>query len=150
MGFINSNLSYEDHVEERKFGPVLVITEENISKINIIPCEPVLSKEWTGTTMYRLTMDIEIFGELIPKHYVSDGASVPRLFWSLYPPVGRYMLAALIHDWKLDNQHGWGESNAVFDKAMAAIGIKASRHFAILNAVRLNGWVKSTFYGEPA
>lgn len=34
----------------------------------------------------------------IDEGYLTDGASVPRLFWSLVPPMGRYAAAAVIHD----------------------------------------------------
>lgn len=30
--------------------------------------------------------------------YRSDGASVPQLFWNLYPPFGEYLEAAIVHD----------------------------------------------------
>lgn len=38
--------------------------------------------------------------DTIPKGYETDGASIPRLFWSLYPPFkSEYFSAALIHDY---------------------------------------------------
>jgi hypothetical protein len=35
----------------------------------------------------------------IPFGFVSDGASVPKALWNLYPPFGEYLEAAVIHDW---------------------------------------------------
>lgn len=35
----------------------------------------------------------------IPKGYLTDGASVPRLFWSLLPPWGKYGQAVVVHDY---------------------------------------------------
>jgi len=35
----------------------------------------------------------------IPKGFESDRASVPRIFWNLIPPLGKYSIAALIHDY---------------------------------------------------
>jgi len=35
----------------------------------------------------------------VPFGFPSDGASVPRFLWNLYPPFGRYLEAAVIHDW---------------------------------------------------
>lgn len=35
----------------------------------------------------------------IPDGFSTDLASVPRLFWSLLPPDGRYEDAAVLHDW---------------------------------------------------
>lgn len=37
---------------------------------------------------------------IIKKGFKTDGASIPRLFWSLYPPYrSEYFTAALIHDY---------------------------------------------------
>jgi hypothetical protein len=35
----------------------------------------------------------------IPKGFKTDFASVPRLFWNLFPPYGRYGKAAVLHDY---------------------------------------------------
>jgi len=35
----------------------------------------------------------------VPKGFVTDLASVPSMFWSKYPPVGRYAYAAIVHDY---------------------------------------------------
>ena len=35
----------------------------------------------------------------VPKGFVTDLASVPRIFWSKYPPIGRYAYAAVVHDY---------------------------------------------------
>ena len=34
----------------------------------------------------------------VPTGFVSDGASVPQIFWSRYPPFGQYLEAAIVHD----------------------------------------------------
>ncbi|MFJ7315472.1 DUF1353 domain-containing protein [Pseudomonas sp. NPDC098747] len=34
----------------------------------------------------------------VPAGYLTDGASVPRIFWSLIPPWGAYGQAAVVHD----------------------------------------------------
>lgn len=34
----------------------------------------------------------------IPAGYLTDGASVPRLLWSIIPPWGRYGQAVVVHD----------------------------------------------------
>ncbi|MGT3245452.1 DUF1353 domain-containing protein, partial [Yersinia enterocolitica] len=39
----------------------------------------------------------------VPTGYVTDLASVPRVFWALFPPHGRYAKAAIIHDYLYDN-----------------------------------------------
>lgn len=39
----------------------------------------------------------------VPAGYLTDGASVPRMFWSLIPPWGEYGQAAILHDWLCEN-----------------------------------------------
>lgn len=35
----------------------------------------------------------------IPKGYLTDGASVPHVFWNIAPPMGRYLQSTIVHDW---------------------------------------------------
>lgn len=125
-----------------------VVTEENIDRVRRIPVDVLLPKKWTSSAEYILRIDFIILGHAIPKGYVSDGASVPRPFWPLYPPVDRYLLAAFLHDWRLDKNHGWKESNKSFKDTQTLIGIKGDRKFITTTAVKLNGWFRSTFLGE--
>ena len=53
---------------------------------------------------WELTEDIE--GTLsngvsfkIPKGFRTDGSSSPRWLWSLFPPIGKFFLAAIVHDY---------------------------------------------------
>lgn len=39
------------------------------------------------------------FRIVVPTYFRTDMASIPRIFWSIYPPTGRYQRAAIIHDW---------------------------------------------------
>jgi len=36
---------------------------------------------------------------IVPLGFISDGASVPRWFWSIFPPFGKYLEAAVAHDY---------------------------------------------------
>lgn len=40
----------------------------------------------------------------IPKGFISDGASVPRLLWAIFPPFHRYTESAIIHDFLYKTQ----------------------------------------------
>lgn len=35
----------------------------------------------------------------VPKGMITDGATVPRIFWSLFPPYYKYFPAAIVHDY---------------------------------------------------
>jgi len=50
----------------------------------------------------------------IPEAFNWDLSSVPRIFWSLLPPDGDFIIAALIHDWLYVNKDEaieWFEGN---------------------------------------
>lgn len=50
-----------------------------------------LASEWSvGTPLGFFT---------VPAGLIIDGASVPRLFWSLFPPDGLYRAGTTLHDW---------------------------------------------------
>lgn len=40
---------------------------------------------------------------LVPKGYITDLTTVPRIFWVLFPPHGNYAKAAIIHDYLYSN-----------------------------------------------
>ncbi len=79
----------------------------------------------------------------------TDYASVPRIFWSIYPPDGTYTEAAVIHDALYFYQTAGlnrpaikrGEADAVFLEAMTALGVPWLRRRIIYAAVRAGGWV---------
>lgn len=80
----------------------------------------------------------------------TDYASVPRLFWSLYPPDGSYTPAAVIHDALYFYQCApagnprWitrAEADRVFLEAMTALGVPALRRRLLYTAVRAGGWL---------
>ena len=47
-----------------------------------------------------LSVNLDIIKFIIPKGYTTDGASVPRIFWSIYPPYKpEWLTACVIHDY---------------------------------------------------
>jgi hypothetical protein len=70
----------------------------------------------------------------IPDGFATDLASVPRFFWSLLPPDGRYEKAAVLHDWlctELARARAGGppapatgrDTDALFRRVMAEGGV---------------------------
>ena len=62
-----------------------------------------------GGRRWRIERDFTFYSEglynitiTVPSGFVTDGASVPRVFWSLLPQWGKYSRAAVIHDFLLD------------------------------------------------
>jgi len=59
---------------------------------------------------FKLTKDVPVqlsTGQslFIPAGYITDFASVPRIFWAVVMPVGRHNLAVLVHDYLIDQEY---------------------------------------------
>ena len=77
---------------------------------------------------------------LVPEGFISDGASVPRCLWSIYPPFGKYLEAAVVHDWFCVNHEVDSVTAAnVFREAMQVCGVNIWRRNKMYWAVRLGG-----------
>lgn len=75
-----------------------------------------------------------------PSGFVTDFASVPRAFWSLFRPDGNYAYAAVLHDylyWQQDRPKA--EADAVFRSAMTDLKILDWQSTILYRAVDLFG-----------
>ncbi|RVV99691.1 DUF1353 domain-containing protein [Mesobaculum littorinae] len=76
----------------------------------------------------------------VPIGYVFD-VSVPRgLRWIVRPDDPRYLKAAALHDWLLDDNWHRVTAGAVFNEALAADGVGGLRRLAMWLAVSLWKW----------
>lgn len=81
----------------------------------------------------------------IPVGYLTDGASVPRIFWNVIPPWGRWGQAAIVHDYlceylKIKTTEGEKsitrkECDDIFLEAMLVIGVPPYKAKMIHGAV---------------
>ena len=77
----------------------------------------------------------------VPKGFVTDGASVPRVLWNIFPPWGEYARAAVVHDWLYHRQIvSRKRSDKIFLEAMADIGCPRRVRYTMWSGVRLGGW----------
>lgn len=80
-----------------------------------------------------------------PAGFESDGASVPRAFWSRYPPFGAYLKAAVIHDVlcvqgaKGECKYSSVEAAAIFKEAIRVCGVGKFKAWKMWFAVRWFG-----------
>ena len=65
----------------------------------------------------------------VPQGYITDGASIPRLFWFLYPPnQPEHLAPAVVHDYLTDialekkDYNLFVESDKVFKEMLKAYG----------------------------
>ena len=54
---------------------------------------------WTPI-LFSVELDIGQTATIrVPRGFVTDLASTPRIFWSAYPPFGKYLAASVLHDY---------------------------------------------------
>nr|EEJ7375805.1 DUF1353 domain-containing protein [Salmonella enterica subsp. enterica] len=76
----------------------------------------------------------------VPAGFITDLASVPRIFWTLLPPDGKYAKAAIIHDYLYDNAlRTKKEADRIFLDGMTVLGVPEWKRTIMYYAVRLFG-----------
>ncbi|WP_271519133.1 DUF1353 domain-containing protein [Bradyrhizobium sp. CCBAU 53380] len=76
----------------------------------------------------------------VPTGFVTDFASIPRVFWSALPPDGQYTYPAIVHDYLYWSQAGSREdADSILKFGMEDFGIGAPTVTAIYEAVRAFG-----------
>ncbi|WP_052362279.1 DUF1353 domain-containing protein [Geminisphaera colitermitum] len=81
----------------------------------------------------------------------TDLASIPRVFWRVFPPAGKYTAAAVIHDllywYQATEKHNTPEihimrkqADAVFLEAMDDLGVNWLTRHTIHRSVRIGGF----------
>lgn len=86
----------------------------------------------------------------VPKGFKTDGASIPRLFWSIYPPYrSEYFSACVIHDFlceKAKSKADYMLANEVLKEAMQTLGINKFKIFVFFHSCNLfhkiKCWIK--------
>lgn len=76
----------------------------------------------------------------VPEGFVSDLASVPRIFWQVLKPEGRHAYAAVVHDylyWEQDRSRD--EADLIFKIAMEDSNVSARTVAILYHAVRRRG-----------
>lgn len=87
---------------------------------------------------------------IIEKGFTTDLASVPRIFWPVIPPFGRYARAAVLHDYLL--QENWVSietANEMFFEALDVLNTNKTTGFLIKTGVRGYFLFKQLLYKLP-
>ncbi len=105
--------------------------------VNVYFDRPEMPFETIEPIVYRNTITtVEI-----PAKFRLDFASVPRLLWWIYPRVGRYVRAALVHDALYrEGLVGRIQADALFLTIMKADQVPAWQRWPMYGAVRCFGW----------
>lgn len=89
---------------------------------------------------------------IVPKGFITDFASIPRVFWNIYPPTGIYMPAALLHDFyyacELKSPLPYAKDmdprywcDCLFYDVMKDCGCNWFTRYTMYRAVRDWGWI---------
>ena len=112
---------------------VEIFVENGISKIKTLVEIPFIFQGQTFT---------------VPKGFVSDGASIPQMFWGLIAPCidGRTIRAAIIHDWLYSTELlSRKQADEIFLQFMLEDGFSAWKAYVCYYAVRIFG---GSHYGK--
>jgi hypothetical protein len=80
---------------------------------------------------------------IVPEGFITDGASIPKVFWSILAPFGDYFAAAVIHDYLYNKEcplYNRKEADLIFKEAMFNIGVPWYRRDIVYQAVNTFGW----------
>lgn len=105
---------------------------------------PLKVAEEGDGTVWRLLdpLTVEVGSEVwqVPAGFRTDFASIPRVFRSLVPVLGRQNRASVLHDYLYKNRlrtRSWADG--VFLHAMACTGVRWLKRHTMYAAVRLGG-----------
>ena len=76
----------------------------------------------------------------VPRGFVTDLASTPRRFWALYPPFGKYLSAAILHDYLYWTQICDRDmSDNIFYQTMKSSGVDPATQAIFLMVLKSQG-----------
>lgn len=79
---------------------------------------------------------------VVPRDFVTDLASIPRVLYSVIPVNGRHRSASILHDWLYETQpFPRAVCDRLFLNAMADSGVRFSQRWAMYLGVRVGGWL---------
>ena len=94
---------------------------------------------------FELVEDYRYGDVIVPKGYKTNGANVPRLFWSIFPPNSpEYLSAVLAHDYLCDKGF-YKLADETLKEMMSELGVAKWKIYCFYYACRV--WHKLR-YGE--
>lgn len=94
----------------------------------------------------------------VPVGFITDFASIPRAFWSILPPTGRYGKAAVIHDFLYNQANAKvpgteitivkAMADRIFYDAMGVLGVPKWQRVVMYAAVCIGGRGNFGNYGK--
>jgi hypothetical protein len=101
-------------------------------------------REWKLIEEFEYHVGTEDSEEVIrvPAGFVTDFASVPRCFWSILPPWGKYGKAAVVHDFCYGTElYPRKRCDEIFLECMVVLQVARWKRWSMYAAVRGFGWL---------
>lgn len=111
---------------------------EFINKLIVTPLPDGVTWELYEDFIYITNIELPWgFIIKIPKGFITDFASIPKIFWPLLPRWHKYGPAAIVHDYlyhtkSIDRK----TADLIFKEAMKVLGVRKWRYTVIYYAVR--------------
>jgi len=112
--------------------------------IGRVDLTPLSGRRWKILKDFHYVIDINKtkLRFKVPEGFITDFASVPRLFWNIVPPWGKYGYAAIIHDYMYKTgKYGRKTSDKVFLRIMKESKVVWWKRTLMYKMVRLFGWI---------
>lgn len=99
---------------------------------------------FTLTRQLTYVTNVKNFGTLVvPAGFKTDLASIPRFFWRILPPFGKYDKAAVVHDFLYQVapfDFTRKQADDVLFEACGVLGVSRAQCNTIYAGVRVGGW----------
>ena len=97
---------------------------------------------------YRVNKEIMYKNVIVPEGYCTNGANIPRAFWSLFPPnKSDFMPAVIVHDYLCD-QERYVKADWYFDDILKDLEVHKVSRWVLVNAVKVYHKIKYKEYYE--
>lgn len=95
-----------------------------------------------GKDRFELVEEYRYKGILVNVGYKTNGADIPRIFWSIFPPNSpEYLSAIIVHDYLCDKS-SYKLADAVLKTMMSELGVAKWKVYAFYFACRLYHKIK--------
>jgi hypothetical protein len=92
---------------------------------------------------FRVDAPFRIGTETVPEGFLTDGASIPQVFWPIFSATGRALYPGVAHDFRYSvvsrcNDRAFADQQLLND--LADVGMGWTKRHLIYRAVRMFGW----------
>lgn len=116
---------------------------------------PIVEVLPTAKGWYRLHKGLTFWSEkysrliVVPAGFITDFASIPRFFWRILPPFGKYAAAAIVHDFLYATKPDWCNrkiADSIMLEANEVLDVKSWKRttmYSVLRTCAGPAWKKS-------